>query len=225
MRRRFGRGTLLALAVCLSLARPSPCQQGGYWKAEIRESDYAFGLIKHIVPCHSVYPGAGVSNYKYDLYQAPGGILRKELVWTDSPRADSIMPPMDITLIDLTRGYKLVYDKGGKRAERSTLKDVGKPTPLAPMQLLGHQCDGKEYQWIDRRGQLIRVKEWVTADADFKLPLMEFSYAFDHSGALSILETKVVTALQMVPSLPSALFEPPPGLEVEPAGSTRIPFL
>ncbi|MGH9434040.1 MAG: hypothetical protein ACRD3T_21130 [Terriglobia bacterium] len=225
MSSEFGRGTLLALVVCLSLARPAPCQQGAYWKAEIRESDYAFGLIKHIYPCQSVYPGAGATNYKYDVYQALGENLRKELAWTDVPRAGTINPPMDITLIDFSGGYRLVYDKGGKTAERSSLKIVGHPTPLAPMQLLGHRCAGKEYQWTDRRGESVRVKEWVTADADFKLPLLQFVYTFNHSGALRVLTTQVVTALQMVPSLASSLFEPPAGLAISSVPPTPIPFL
>ena len=224
MRWKFRRVVFAALAACLSLAPQSPCQQGAFWKAEIRESDYAFGLIKHIYPCQSVYPGGNVSNYRYDVYQAPGGILRKELAWTDFPRM-GITPPLDITLIDFTRGYKLVYDKGGKKAERSKLKDVGKPAQLAAMQLLGQRCEGKEYQWTDRRGELVRVKEWVTADADFKLPLLQFIYTFDQSGALTGLTTVVVTSLRTVPSFSPSLFEPPPGLEVETAGSIPIPFL
>ncbi|MGH9452699.1 MAG: hypothetical protein ACRD2O_01870 [Terriglobia bacterium] len=200
-------------------------QQGVYWKAEVREFDFAFGQIKRTYPRPSVYPGAGVTRYRYQVYQEPGGRVRKDLLSTTLSRNGGILPPIDVTLIDFANRYELVYDKGAKKGVRSVLTEPARPTPLEPRQLLGQRCEGERYQWRDARGNLVRVDRWTATDSDFKLPLFELTYSFEPSGDLGLFDLELVTALKIVPSLPSSLFEPPSGLSITTVAPTPVPFL
>jgi len=149
----------------------------------------------------------------YDLFQSPAGVVREQL--THINWHPSIEGPMGVRLLDYNRGYGLVFDKDGRgQALRGPLLPPVVGTPLQHRQILGFNCEGKEYDWTTSQQARVELKRWSAQNSDLKVPLLELQYFTDDKGALLSLTVSVVSQLEAVSNLPASLFEPPSGLHI-----------
>jgi hypothetical protein len=146
----------------------------------------------------------------YDLFQSPAGVVREQM--TNMNWHPSVEAPMDIRLLDYTRGYGLVFDKGGRQAIRGPLSPPVAGTPLEQRQILGFICDGKQYDWTTPQHARVQLQRWSARDSDLKVPLLQVEYFTDDTGALLTLRVTAVSQLERTSGLPASLFEPPAGL-------------
>ena len=132
----------------------------------------------------------------------------------------SVEGPLDVRILDYSRGEGLVFDKGASLAIRGPLRPPGAERALEPRQILGFTCDVAEYRWTDLQHGTVQLQRWTARDSSLRVPLLEVEYYADNSGALLALTVRVVSELETAQQLPASLFQAPPGLKI-----TEVPFV
>jgi hypothetical protein len=212
-------GAIIALLLCPSFAVGQQPTQPRFWKGklEIHQFNFSFGTQTQENKT-TLFRGVDLWKYEYELYQNPDGVAREEL--TAMNRNRSVEGPLDIRLLDYTRGSGFVFDKGGKEATRGPLVPVSGRTS-GSRRILGLVCVGTNYEWATSQHATVQLQSWRAQNSSFKVPLLEVEYFTDNTGALLALTITVVRSLEPVPHLPNSLFQLPPGLNVVEVPSVR----
>jgi hypothetical protein len=210
----------LILAVLTGLAHPLAATEG--WKGKLEVVSFSYGLAQKGKPAPPNLAGIPVGppffqstrwEYRYDVYQDPQNIVRRDLTYTNPNR--SIGGPTDVSLFDYNTGHVLAWNKGQHEAERSAFVPAVTPSRIGARKILGHTCEGLRHKWAEENGFQHTREVWYAADADFKDPLLEMRCVLDRDGTLEYLEIRVMTVLQRASNIPATLFEEPPNLRVK----------
>jgi hypothetical protein len=202
----------LALALPLPAARAQYPSQSAFWKGKFEifqfNLRYGIGVENQNLVDRSMELWKSV----YDLYQDAEGVAREEL--THLNRNRSVEGPLDVRILDYSRGEGLVFDKGGPSAIRGPLRPPATGQALEAREILGFTCDGTEYRWTTFQQATVQLQRWTARDSSLKVPLLEVEYFTDNTGAMLSLTVRVVSKLEKSPQLPASLFEPPKGLKI-----------
>lgn len=217
MRRALGLTFVVLLFSCFAFAQ-KPVQPL-FWKGkfQIYQLNFSFGTRTERNRTE-VHRGADLWKYEYELYQNADGVARQEL--TSMNRNRTVEGPLDVRLMDYSRGSGIVFDKGGKDALSGPLVPVpGRRS--SQRRILGFDCEGKEYDWTTFQGAKVNLQSWSAQDSTLKVPLLEVEYFTDDKGSLLALTIQVVSEIEPVSQLPDSLFQFPRGLHVVKAPSVR----
>ncbi len=209
---RIGVKVVVALAFCAAPCGGQQASESGFWKGKFEIHQYNLSFGTGVENKALVFRSVDLWKSDYDLYQNPAGVAREEL--THMNRNRSVEGPLDIRVLDYSRGDGLVFDKGGRDATKGPLIPPVPGKSLGSRRILGFKCEGKEYQWTTFQQAKVRIERWAPQDTSFKVPLLRVGYFTDDTGALLALTVEVVTQLEPVPNLPASLFEAPAGLHV-----------
>ena len=151
---------LIALAGRLQIARPS-APPTDYWTASLDVVSYNYSEAISMAAGKPHQPShvALAVHSSYTLYQNPKGVVRLELASLGRNRV--VEPPIDFTLLDYNTGYKVVWDRDGGDAERSSFRLPVTPVEIGDREILGHLCRGHKYEWQDSRGAHLERIQWL----------------------------------------------------------------
>jgi hypothetical protein len=212
-------GLALLLNVGSGLAQQS--SDSGFWKGkfEVYQFNFSYGTAHDYAQNREfIHRGVDLWKEEYDLYQNPTGIARQEL--THMNRNRSVEGPLDVRLLDYSRGYGLVFDKGGGRAIEGPLEPTVAGRDLGSRRILGFACRGRQYEWTTFQQVKVQLQSWSAHGSNLRVPLLQVENITDSTGALVTLRIRVVSNLEPVPYLPASLFEQPAGLQV-----TKVPSI